>query len=220
MNYFGFNAAGVDKGAVKVRGLNGWLRFQPTSALNISAQPRYFMQDRVIQNVAFETFNSQDRYITGRVNQKTFSVSLRANYSLSPNMTIEYWGQPFISKGNYSEFKYISDPLARVYTDRFELYDNNQLIVDEDAEYYSIDEDRDGIVDYSFDNPDFNFLQFRSNMVFRWEYKPNSELFIVWTQSTTNFGDPDKGIFPSLNDDLFGADANNIFLVKLTYRFY
>jgi len=158
--------------------------------------------------------------VTGRVIQQTFRFSLRVNYSLSPNITLEYWGQPFISKGNYSEFKYITDPLARVYTDRFHLYDNVQMSAEEGNGNFNIDEDRDGIVDYSFGNPDFNFLQFRSNLVFRWEYKPNSEFFLVWTQGTTNFGDPDKGIFPSLTDDLFSADANNIFLMKLTYRFY
>ena len=220
MHGFTFAATGRDRGAVKVGSISSWMSYQPTSALRVSMSPRYFTQNRVIQNVSFENFNGQDRYVTGRVNQKTFSVSLRANYSLSPNMTFEYWGQPFISKGNYSEFKYISDPLARVFTDRFVEYNPAQLTVDENGNYYSIDEDMDGVIDYGFDDPDFSFLQFRSNMVFRWEYRPNSELFVVWTQSTTNFGDPDKGIFPSLNDDLFGAEANNIFLIKLTYRFY
>ena len=217
---FGFRAVGKDAGAVKVTGINIFVSYQPTDALSLSLRPQYFHQNRAIQNVSFDSFEAEDRYITGRVNQKTFSMSLRANYSLSSTMTIEYWGQPFISKGNYSNFKFITDPLARVYTDRFHLYDQQQIIVEEGNEYFSIDENRDGFVDYGFDNPDFNFLQFRSNLVFRWEYRPNSELFLVWTQGTTNSGDPEKGIFPSLAEDLFGDDANNIFLLKLTYRFY
>lgn len=220
MNGFGFRAVGRDAGAVKVNSVNFYMSYQPTDALRVSLSPRYFVQDRAIQNVSFESFNGEDRYVTGRVNQKTFSFSLRANYSLSPNMTIEYWGQPFISKGNYSEFKYITDPLALTYTDRFEAYDQLQISAVEEGGYFNIDENRDGIVDYSFNNPDFNFLQFRSNLVFRWEYRPNSEFFLVWTQGTSNSGDPDKGLFPSLTEDLFSADANNIFLVKLTYRFY
>ncbi len=217
---FGFRASGKDRDAVKVSGINFFASFQPTDALNLSVRPRYFHQNRAIQNVSFDTFEGQDRYITGRVNQKTFSVSIRANYSLSSKMTLEYWGQPFVSKGNYSNFKYITDPLAHVYTDRFQLFDNEQVFANEENDYFNIDENRDGLVDYGFENPDFNFLQFRSNLVFRWEYRPNSEFFLVWTQGTTNTGDPDKGIFPSLTEDLFGDEANNIFLLKLTYRFY
>ena len=36
---------------------------------------------------------------------------------------------------------------------------------------YFVDETGDGVPDYSFGNPDFNFVQFRSNLVLRWEYK-------------------------------------------------
>ena len=82
-----------------------------------------------------------------------------------------------------------------------------------------IDENGDQITDYSFSNPDFNFLQFRSNLVLRWEYTPGSEIFLVWTQSTTSTTDPEKGIFSSLTDDLFSEKINNIFLMKFTYRF-
>ena len=220
MNFFGFRGVGSDSKALTRNGLNLWVRYQPSDALSLSVQPSYSVQDRAIQNVSFEEFQGEDRYVTGRINQKTLSMSLRANYSISPNITLEYWGQPFISRGNYSEFKYITDPLATEFTDRFHLYDNVQLIPEEGNTYYNIDEDHDGVVDYGFDNPDFNFLQFRSNLVFRWEYKPNSEFFLVWTQGTTNSGDPDKGIFDSLSDDLFGQESNNIFLMKLTYRFY
>jgi len=56
--------------------------------------------------------------------------------------------------------------------------------------------------------------------VFRWEYNPNSEIFLVWTQGTTNSGDPQKGLFPSLREDLFEQQGNSIFLLKVTYRYY
>ena len=217
---FGFVATGKDKGAVRVQNYSVGVSYQPSNALRLSIRPRYFKQNRVIQNVSLESFEGINRYVTGTVEQKTFSTSIRANYNLTPDLTIQYWGQPFVSIGNYSDFKYITDPLASVYTDRFHPYDPLQISNDEDGSVYYIDENRDGRNDYSFSNPDFNFLQFRSNLVLRWEYKPGSELFLVWTQSTTNSGDPSKGIFPSLDEDLFGSDANNTFLLKATYRFY
>jgi hypothetical protein len=100
------------------------------------------------------------------------------------------------------------------------LYDDEQLTYSELDEQFIIDENKNGIEDYRFGQPDFNFMEFRSNMVIRWEYKPGSEFFLVWTQSTTSFGDPRNDLFPSLRDDLFENRADNIFLAKLTYRFY
>jgi hypothetical protein len=41
------------------------------------------------------------------------------------------------------------------------------------------------MIDYRFDKPDFNFVQFRSNLVARWEYKAGSELYLVWSQGNT-----------------------------------
>ncbi|MEM6966869.1 MAG: DUF5916 domain-containing protein [Bacteroidota bacterium] len=215
-----FNGLGVDKGSVTVRNMNIGGNYQPINALRFSVDVSYFQQLRVIQNVSDDIFEGEDRYITGTIAQKTFSTSFRANYSLTPNLSLQYWGQPFISKGNYSDFKYITDPLNRDFEKRYQLYTSDQISYLAADDVFVIDEDRDGGEDYRFEHPDFNFLQFRSNLVIRWEYKPNSEFFLVWTQSQTNFADPQNNIFPSLRDDLFGSRPDNIFLMKLTYRFY
>ncbi len=220
INLTHFRSVGPDRGALAFNSYRFFIGYQPSSSIRITLNPTYSKQDRAIQNVAYEEFGGEDRYITGRINQETFSLSMRLNYSITPNMTLQYWGQPFISKGQYSEFKYITDPLARSYVDRFDLYDAAQMSYGEGSEEYSIDEDRDGQTDYSFSNPDFSFMQFRSNLVFRWEYKPGSEFFLVWTQNNTASGDVEKGIYSSLADDLFGRDVHNTFLMKFTYRFY
>jgi len=95
-----FNGVGQDKGSVTVRTLNGNVSYQPINALRVSLNVSYFQQKRVIQNVSYDVFENEDRYITGTIFQKTFSTSLRVNYSLTPNLSFQYWGQPFISKGN------------------------------------------------------------------------------------------------------------------------
>ena len=214
-----FTATGPDRGSLSLYNFNPSISIQPTNALSISLRPGYFYQNRAMQNVTFRQYNDVDRYVIGTVNQRTLSLSTRFNYSLTPNLTIQYWGQPFVSRGNYTDFKYITDPLAKAYTDRFQLYATDQISQVEGEGTYYVDENGDQITDYSFSNPDFNFLQFRSNLVLRWEYTPGSEIFLVWTQSTTSTTDPEKGIFSSLTDDLFSEKINNIFLMKFTYRF-
>jgi hypothetical protein len=70
---------------------------------------------------------------------------------------------------------------------------------------------------YSFSNPDFNFKSLRGNAVLRWEYRPGSALYLVWTQSRSdneNFGDFQ---FNHSITRLWSARPDNIFMVKFTY---
>jgi hypothetical protein len=55
----------------------------------------------------------------------------------------------------------------------------------------------------------------------RWEYKPGSELYVVWSRGNTPdaFGDINSPIAQSLYLNAFAEQARNIFLIKLTYRF-
>ena len=64
----------------------------------------------------------------------------------------------------------------------------------------------------------FNFKQFRSNVVFRWEYRPGSTVFLVWSQGRQAFN-PFEGTdnFRGNLRDLFGQRADDVFLVKFSY---
>jgi len=217
MNFHSFQ-----KGENLVQNYNMFVRYQPSNSFNLSAGPSLSLNNRKIQyvtNVSHEDAPHQTRYINSSIDRETFSMSIRLNYTIKPNLTIQYWGQPFISKAQYSEFKYITDSRAKTYQDRYVQLSNDQINYESADGRYHVDEDQDGNVDYTFGDPDFNFIQFRSNLVARWEYIPGSELFLVWSQGLTNFGDPQDQLFPSLVDNVFENTADNIFLMKFTYRF-
>ena len=208
-----------DPRTVRVNNYSIWVNFQPTNALNLSIGPRFNRNERKIQNVTRLDYQDDVRYIAGTVDQQTFSMTMRLNYNITPNLTLQYYGQPFISRGQYSEFKYITNSMAIDFTDRFHLFSEKEIQFDADEGSYLIDENMDGYTDYTIDDPDFSFIQFRSNLVARWEYIPGSEIFLVWSQGITNFGDPSEPLISSLSDNVFSEKAHNIFLVKLTYRF-
>lgn len=195
------------------------LTVQPANAFNVTVSPSYANEQRKLQYITEEAVGGAPRYIAGFVDQRTFYSTIRLNYNITPNLTIQYYGQPFISRGTYRELKYITDPKADHFYDRFRLFTAQELSFDEEAGTFRVDENLDGLVDYTFDEPDFNFIQFRSNLVFRWEYIPGSELFLVWSQSNTASGDPAERLLPSLGERLFSEKMQNIFLVKATYRF-
>jgi hypothetical protein len=192
--------------------------YQPTNALQLSVFPNLSLNRDQLQWVNNLEVDGDPRYLNGTITQETFSLSLRLNYTINPNLTIQYWGQPFISQGTYSDFKSITDPLAVRFEDRFRLYGPDEVTLNEGL--YEVDENQDGQVDFSFTNPDFSFIQFRSNLVVRWEYIPGSELFLVWSQDLTTSGDPSTNLLPDLESNIFGTGlAQNIFLIKATYRF-
>ncbi|WP_025741048.1 DUF5916 domain-containing protein [Aquimarina pacifica] len=193
------------------------LRYQPFDAFSMSFEPEFRLNPNRTQYVTEADFGEVPRFITADIDQQTLSASIRLNYNINPNLTIQYYGQPFISRGVYTDFNYVSNPIARELSERVTLYQDSQISLDDDV--YSIDENRDGTVDYTFDQPNFAFVQFRSNLVVRWEYIPGSELFLVWSQGITGDGDATNTLFRSLDAQILGQQPENTFLIKATYRF-
>jgi len=193
--------------------------FQPSNALNITVLPTYALNKRNLQYVTTQDFNEDSRYIMGHINQKTLALTLRLNYSITPDLSIQFYGQPFVSAGNYNDFKHITQPRADVYTDRYQLYREDQISYDADSNTYRVDENQNGETDYEFWNPNFNFLEFRSNLVIRWEYRPGSAMYIVWSQGRTGY--ESNGDFSTREDmtRLFDLPPHNVFLVKFSYCF-
>jgi hypothetical protein len=199
------------------------------NALNISLSPGIDFNNNQQQYVTEKAYNTEPRYITASINQTTYSMTIRVAYVITPNLTVEYWGQPYISTGEYTEFKRITEASAENYADRFHTFTDSEIeykteIDPETSEivnsWYDVDENTDGTVDYSFSNPNFNFAQFRSNMVLRWEYSPGSTLFLVWTQNRNDFASVHgDNSFSHLSQSLFDRTPHNIFLIKYTYRF-
>ncbi|MDX1286377.1 MAG: DUF5916 domain-containing protein, partial [Draconibacterium sp.] len=148
----------------------------------------------------------------------TVNMSLRVNYNITPDLTIQYWGQPFVATGEYSDFKHITNSKADDLLDRYKLFSNQQISYDSETNLYSIDDNIDGSIDYYIGKPDFNVKEFLSNLVVRWEYRPGSTVYLVWNQTRNHY--INNGSFDLGNDiqNLFDGKANNIFLVKFSYR--
>lgn len=203
----GFNSIGL------------FVRYKPTDALSISLGPEFSKNDDKLQYIQNLEFGSETRYVNATIDQKTLSASFRLNYTINPDFTIQYYAQPFISRGRYSNFKYITNPVANNFNDRFQLYNDNQISFDNNNGVYLVDEDLDGNADYEIGNPDFSFVQFRSNLVIRWEYIPGSEIYLVWSQGLTGLADPESNLFKGLKTQILDQKPENIFLLKMTYRF-
>ena len=193
------------------------LTVRPLNSLRISVSPDHSVRSDELQYVAKHSFDGEKRYIFGKIDQKVMSMSLRINYTIIPDLTIQYWAQPFIATGEYSNFKMITDPKATELQDRYHAYTPEQ-IKREDG-YYDVDENRNGIYDYRFNVPDFNVSEWLSNLVIRWEFLPGSTAYLVWSQSRDHFrANGEFDTWNNLNELFTSKKANNIFLLKISYR--
>jgi hypothetical protein len=194
------------------------LNIRPTNTLRISLSPNYTSRLDEFQYISRSSFNDENRYIFGKIDQKVLSISIRVNYNITPDLTIQYWGQPFVATGAYTNFKMITDPKADELSDRYHEYTDEQITLEDG--YYGIDEDTDDEYDYDIGIPDFNVDEWLSNLVVRWEFLPGSTAYLVWSQAR-DFYQPDGEfeVWDNLHDLFTDKKANNIFLVKLSYRF-
>jgi hypothetical protein len=191
------------------------ITYRPINSLKLGVTANYMNNNNRLQYVATTNLASEKRYIIGTIDQKTIGLTFRVDVNLTPEFSILYYGSPFISRGSYSEFKRVTNPLSKTYDDRFAVFNNPELI----GNSYQLSENNNLDIDYSIENPDFNFHQFRSNLVAKWEYRLGSFIYFVWsTERTGNTGSSKASITESYKQ-LRSVYPNNIFLIKLNYWF-
>lgn len=201
--------------------LENWLTvtYQPINQLRLSLSPRYVTVDNRLQYVGQASFQDDNRYLTGKLNQETFSTSLRLNYAQSSTLSIQYYGEVYLSSGIYDRYGYVQNPLAGSEKEQLVRYAGDQFSGGTNSGF-QVDENRDGTADYSFSNPDFSFAQFRSNLVVRYEYRPGSAIFLVWSQGLNNLSEPGSGLANRFREQIIDKRPENTFLIKATYRFF
>jgi hypothetical protein len=185
----------------------------PFDVLKLSVSLNYSENSDNLQYVETKTMNASNKYILAHMGQKTLGATFRIDYNITPELSLQYYASPFASVGKYSAFKEVTNPRADFYADRFSLlntvYSNNE---------YQVPARIDNPA-YSIKNPDFTFNQFRSNLVFRWEYRPGSQVFLVWGNERTGWKNDSSSKVGDALTQLRNVMPSNIFLVKLNYWF-
>jgi hypothetical protein len=192
------------------------ITYRPINNLKIGVTTNYINNHDNLQYITTSYDVPDNRYILGTIDQKTLGFTFRVDLNLTPEFSIQYYGSPFVSRGSYSQLKYITDPKAKVYGDRFEIYQDPLLA---EGIYQLYDYNNGPRIDYSIPNPDFNFHEFRSNLVAKWEYRLGSFIYLVWSSERSgNTVDSHASIGESYKQ-LRSIFPNNIFLIKLNYWF-
>jgi hypothetical protein len=201
-------------GTTRLYSLKPGLNFRLGNHIYIITDFKYTHNIDNFLYVAQKMAGNDVRYILGNIRQQTYNFTFRFNYNVTPDLSVQYYGSPFISSGIYNDFKYASDPHSEDLGKRYHSYSVGEISYNDAEKTYYINE---GSAAYSFGNPDFSFRQFRSNFVVRWEYRPGSTIYFVWEN---NRNSRDSFYVPYFSDnlsELFGELPTNIFMVKISY---
>ncbi|HUF65689.1 MAG TPA: DUF5916 domain-containing protein [Gemmatimonadaceae bacterium] len=170
--------------------MNTELRLSPSARLQATTGLGFSRRNTVAQWIRnFDaTGDGTVDHVYGSLDSRVVDITLRGTFAFHPELTLELFVQPFVAVGDYSDFR----RLARERSFEFEP------------------------VDLSF-NPDFNRKSLLGNSVLRWEYRPGSTLFLVWSVVGSDPSRP--GVFSLRRDlsDAFSVKRDNVFMLKASY---
>jgi hypothetical protein len=194
---------------------------KPIPSLSISLEPtwnRQFNNTQYVRTVADAAVTSTygARYVFAGLDQTELSMDTRINVILSPRMSLQAYLQPLFSVGRYTGFKQAAMPRTADYL----TYgvDLGTIAFDQDAGVYRV-MPGDGGSPFLIANPDFNFKSLRVNAVYRWEFRPGSTLYVVWTQLREDEVSDGQFAFNRDIAKLMRAPSDNVFMVKMSYWF-
>jgi hypothetical protein len=208
------NAAVADHQSARSVFLQPSATVMPSNNLKFSLSVSYSDNTDNLQYIDTKTVNGRNLSVLGSLHQQTFGATFRVDYIITPELSLQYYGSPFASVGKYSDFKIVTRPRAGEYSDRFAL-----LQTEGDGTQIDARTAGDAPDAFTFGNPDFSFSQFHSNLVFRWEYRPGSQLYFVWSDEMTSYLNPRLSTIHDALGRLSDVYPNGIFLLKFNYWF-
>jgi hypothetical protein len=219
--------------------IDGWgvgvfssIDLRPTTATTISIQPGYNASNSMLQYVqsqsdATATGTFGRRYVFSEVLQHSLDLTTRVNLTFRPDLSLQFYAQPFIATGDYHGFKELVRARSLDYivygttaASTLQCFDGAQrsMSCDGAVSYYVADPDGAGPrPSVRISSNDFNSRSLNGNAVLRWEYRPGSTMFFVWTTScSAGVSDPR---FSAGNDmrRLCQGPSDNVFAIKANY---
>ena len=163
------------------------LRYRPLPSLQLSVGP-YFTRTREAHQ--YVTATGAGQYTFAELEQRTFDIATRVDWTLSPRLSFQLYLQPFLASGDY--------------------HDMHALARARSADYVPV-------ASTTLREPDFNFRSVRGSAVVRWEFRPGSALYVVWNENRADVAPVGDFRFRRDLRAISTAPSHDVFLVKMSY---
>jgi Domain of unknown function (DUF5916)/Carbohydrate family 9 binding domain-like len=199
------------------------LTMRPAASISLSFTPAYTLSVDYAHYIdtyddATATTTNGKRCIFSDLNYKELSAQFRVDWTLTPTLSLQMYVQPFLSSGDYSNYKMLRQSRT---LDFIKYGEDGSTIVknvgSDGSVSYALSPDGNPAHAVSESEPNFNYVSLRGNAVLRWEYLPGSTLYFVWTQTRSNSDGYGNFEFHRAANLLADAKPDNIFIVKLSY---
>ena len=187
------------------------LRWLINNNFSISSITGYTHETSNSQYVKQKLVEDKKEYVVGKIDRETLYTTLRVEYFITPELSLQYYGSPYASVGKYSSYRKVNESKSKDLNERY-----SPLYIEGD---YLVDEDDNELLDFNTENPDFDFNEFRSNFVLRWEYKTGSTFYFVWTNTSSSYDDTYNPSITKSFSNFSDAKAQNAFMIKFSYWF-
>lgn len=177
------------------------LRWKQSSAVNHGLSFSY--QDRLDDTQ--HLFNVENpgagiggvSYVYGDLHQQIFSLTLRTSLLFSRATSLEIYARPYVTVGDYRRGRELVRP---------DSYDLRPYAAE----------------DFDIHAHDFSYSALNLNAVFRYEYRPGSTFYVVWTHGRSTYDERGYHQGSGFDGDLrpgalFDNEGENVFLVKFSY---
>lgn len=192
-------------------------KVQAASNLEISASPSIEISENDAQYIdQVEDDQGSLRFLVGRIRQASTSLTLRMSWTFSPRLSFQAYAQPFLASGKYAHYKEVTDASAHAPSARYSVLQPGEYSVMND-DTILVDRNGDGASEYSFEKPDFGVRELRSTLVLRWEYRPGSSVFAIWSHGQSSSDYDGNYRFGRGLSRLGEAEAEDIVMVKANY---
>ena len=170
------------------------LTFRPSARIEVRLNPSYSHRFNDAQYIRQDASGGPTKYVYGELKSRVVDLTTRADILFTRDVSLQFYIQPFVAVGDYDDTAFKSLAAPSTYT--FTPFTGQA-------------------------NRDFTRRSLRSNLVFRWEYRPGSTVFLVWSQSRSAAIAGANPTFKPFNSigDVFSDAGPNIFMVKFNYFF-
>jgi hypothetical protein len=204
------------------------VNYRPASNVTVSVGPNLSggrsptqYVNEYVDSTATATYLT--RYVFADLERTELSAGIRVNWTFTPSMSFQLYAQPFVSAGDYGDYRALTAPGTYdfdVYTEADGTYRPDSTFIYPNGpggNAIQLYPEGDGDNKNPGFNPDFNIRSLRGNAVLRWEYLPGSTLYLVWTHGRSDSDNVGTFRFSQSMSQLWATAPENMFMVKVSY---